>query len=78
MAEHTRNIHTYRHRSGTNDRCPIEDPRYCLAARCQVFGICEHNHPLRERLRVAAVQLPRPDREDRAALRKYVERDMGR
>jgi hypothetical protein len=29
-------------------------------------------------LRVAAVQLPRLDREDRAALRKYVERDMGR
>ena len=27
-------------------------------------------------LRVAAVQLPRPSPEDRAALRKYVERDM--
>lgn len=29
-------------------------------------------------LRVAAVQLPRLSAEDRAGLRKYVERDMGR
>lgn len=29
-------------------------------------------------LRVAAVQLPRMSAEDRAALRKYVEKDMGR
>jgi hypothetical protein len=34
--------------------------------------------PVPPLLRVAAVQLPRLDREDRAALRKYVERDMGR
>lgn len=27
-------------------RCPIENPRACLGARCQIFGICEHNRRL--------------------------------
>jgi hypothetical protein len=35
--------------------------------------IVPRSYPL---LRVAAVQLPRLDREDRAALRKFIERDL--
>lgn len=23
--------------------CPIEDPHFCLGARCQVTGICDYN-----------------------------------
>lgn len=24
-------------------RCPIEQPQFCLGARCQVLGVCAHN-----------------------------------
>jgi hypothetical protein len=30
----------------TPRRCPIENPYACLGARCQLFGICEHNRRL--------------------------------
>ena len=26
--------------------CPIENPRYCVGARCQTFGVCDHNRRL--------------------------------
>jgi hypothetical protein len=29
-------------------RCPIQFPRACLATRCQLYGICEHNRRLDE------------------------------
>ncbi len=27
-------------------RCPIQDPHFCLGARCQVTGICDFNRQL--------------------------------
>lgn len=23
--------------------CPIEDPHFCLGARCQITGVCDYN-----------------------------------
>jgi hypothetical protein len=28
------------------ERCPIEDPHFCLGARCQLTGICDFNRRL--------------------------------
>jgi hypothetical protein len=39
-------------------------------------GVYSSARPVPQLLRVAAVQLPRLEPEDRAALRKYVERDL--
>jgi len=30
----------------TQDRCPIVNPWACFGARCQFFGICDHNRRL--------------------------------
>jgi hypothetical protein len=30
-------------------RCPIENPYACLGARCQIFGVCDHNRRLDRR-----------------------------
>jgi hypothetical protein len=60
------NIHRKRHRSDTTLGEPARPFSDTFKASDAIL------------LRVAAVQLPRIDREDRAALRKYVERDMGR
>lgn len=28
--------------------CPIEDPHFCLGARCQLTGVCDHNRRIFE------------------------------
>lgn len=33
--------------------CPIENPFYCLGARCQLSGVCDHNRRLEEMARPA-------------------------
>lgn len=31
------------------DRCPIEEPHFCLGYRCQLTGVCDFNRRMREK-----------------------------
>lgn len=31
------------------NRCPIEEPHFCLGYRCQLTGVCDFNRRMREK-----------------------------
>jgi hypothetical protein len=44
----------------SKERCPIQNPRACLGARCQLFGVCDHNRQLDGRAIRAFVEAQEP------------------